>query len=290
MIKKQEVFIEENKQRAVQFISQDVILPFRPFELDHQYSVLYTIQKGETTQTIEQNFSVRRLRSEAKQDDYHFIQIEKVSELLIDNKSVEVKACKVAEKTAELLYPLRVVVDKFGKWVDLNSYDKLKERWEKQKDEIKDLYDGFMYEILTRNIEAAITDNNSLIEFMSGDWFLRAFFNGIHSAYSRKFEIEKKLYFPVIANFEDIEFLITQKVNPYLNELNRIEVTQTGESANEYLEENYKAQYFLNPNNYLIEHLVLECDLKDMNRKITVEVKNLDQSEIIVDSGISLLV
>ncbi|MNL75057.1 hypothetical protein D3C87_2007990 [compost metagenome] len=87
-----------------------------------------------------------------------------------------------------------------------------------------------------------------------------------------------------------MEFLITQKVNPYLNDLNQIEVTQSGKSENEHVEEYYHAQYFLNPNNYLIEELRLECDLIDMKRKITIEVKNLDESKIIVDSKISLLV
>ena len=196
----------------------------------------------------------------------------------------------VTEKTAELLFPLRIVVDKYGKWKDLNSYDKLKERWEKQKDSIKELFDGKTFMQLTKNIENAIEDNSLLVKLFSGNWFLRAYFNGIHRAYTQNFETERKLYFPVIAETDDLEFLITQKVNPYLNNLNQIEVTQIGKSEDENVEEYYHAQYFLNPNNYLIEELHLECDLIDMKRKITVEVKNLDESKITVDSKISLLV
>ncbi|MDR7371314.1 LysM domain-containing protein [Flavobacterium aquidurense] len=278
----------QNKPVAVRFISYDFILPFMPFNLHHQYSVLYTIEKGDTIQTLQQNYKLRRLQPDSDQNDYHFIQIDKISELLIDGKPIEIKAYSVAEKTAQLLFPLRIVVDKYGKWYDLNSYDKLKERWEKQKEEIRDAYDGEVYQKIAENIEGVITDDNSLINHITGNWFLKAFFNGIHMAYTRNFEIQKELYFPVLAEEEEIEFLITQKVNPYLNDSNLIEVTQKGVSENECLEEYYNAKYLLNPNHYNIESLELECSLIELNQKIKVEVKNLDQNKVQFHS-ISLL-
>lgn len=281
---------EEKKKEPVLFVNQDYVLPFNPFELNHNYSVLYTIEKEGKKQILKQNFSLLRLKPDTKQDDYHFIEINKTSKLLIDGEPINTRAYTVAEKTAEFLFPLRIVVDKYGKWKDLNSYDKLKERWEKQKDSIKELFDGKTFMQLAKNIENAIEDNSLLVKQISGNWFLRSYFNGIHRAYTHNFETERKLYFPAIAQTDDLEFLITQKVNPYLNDLNQIEVTQSGKSENEHVEEYYHAQYFLNPNNYLIEELRLECDLIDMKRKITIEVKNLDQSKIIVDSKISLLV
>lgn len=281
---------KEKKKEAVLFVNQDNVLPFNPFELNHNYSVLYTIEKEGKKKTLEQKFSLLRLKPDTKQDDYHFIEINKTSALLIDGKPIDTRAYTVAEMTAELLFPLRIVVNKYGKWIDLNSYDKLKERWEKQKDNVKELFDGKTFMQLTTNIENAIEDNSLLVKLLSGNWFLRANFNGIHRAYSRNFETERKLYFPAIAQTDDLQFLITQKVNPYLNDLNQIEVTQSGKSDDENVEEYYHAQYLLNPNNYLIEELYLECDLIDMKRKITVEVKNVDESKITVDSRISLLV
>jgi hypothetical protein len=281
---------KENKKKPVLFVTQDNALPFNSFELNHNYSVLYTIEKEGKKQTLKQNFSLLRLKPDTQQDNYHFIEINKTSELLIDGKSIDTRAYTVAEKTSELLFPLRIVVNKYGKWIDLNSYDKLKERWEKQKDNIKQLFDGKTFIQLAKNIESAIEDNSLLVKLLSGNWFLRAYFNGIHRAYTQNFETERKLYFPAIAQTDDFEFLISQKVNPYLSDLNRIEVTQSGKSEDENVEEYYYAKYFLNPNNYLVEELHLECELIDMKRKITVEVKNLDESKITVDSRISLLV
>lgn len=281
---------KERKKEPVLFAGQDYVLPFNPFELNHNYSVFYKIEKEGKKQTLQQNFSLVRLKPDTKQSDYHFIEINKISELLIDGEPIDTRAYSVAEKTAELLFPLRIVVNKYGKWIDLNSYDKLKERWEKQKDSIKELFDGKIFMQLTKNIENAIEDNTLLVKLLSGNWFLRAYFNGIHRAYTQTFETERKLYFPAIAETDDVEFLISQKVNPYLNNLNLIEITQNGRSDDENVEEYYHAHYFLNPNNYLIEELYLECDLIDMQRKITVEVKNLDESKIVVDSRISLLV
>ena len=281
---------KEKKKEPVLFINQDNVLPFNPFELNRNYSVLYTIEKEGKKQTLEQNFSLLRLKPDTQQDNYHFIEISKTSELLIDGEPIDTRVYTVAEKTSELLFPLRIVVNKYGKWIDLNSYDKLKERWEKQKYSIRELFDGKTFAQLTKNIESAIEDNSLLVKLLSGNWFLRAYFNGIHRAYTQSFETERKLYFPVIAQTEDLEFLISEKVNPYLNDLNQIEVTQSGKSEDKNVEEYYQAQYFLNPNNYLIEELHLECDLIDMKRKITVEVKNLDESKITVDSRMSLLV
>ena len=285
----EEVINKDKKAQQTVFIGEEFVLPFRPFELNNEYSVLCTIEKGEHVETLKQNYKVRRLRPDTDQNDYHFIQIDKISELLIDGKPADLAVHKVAEKTAQFLFPIRIVVDKYGKWVDLNSYDKLKERWEKQKDEIEDAYEGEVYDTIVDNIEKAIIDDDTLIESLSGNWFLRAFFNGIHIAYTEKLKIEKNIFFPAIAEMDDLEFLLSQKAEPYLNDLNLIEVTQEGELENEYLEGFFNARYFLNPNHYNIESLELECNLIEIKEKISIKVDNLNESKIDFHS-ISLLV
>lgn len=281
---------QERKPQQTLFVGEDFILPFRPFELNNSYTVLYTIEKGETKQTIQQNFKVRRLKPDTNQSDYHFIQADKTSVLLINGKPAEKTAHKVAEKTAKLLFPLRIVVDKYGKWVDLNSYDKLKERWVKQESEIKEAYEGDVYEKIVENVEKIVKDNDTLVKHISTNWFLRAFFNGIHVAQTQKLEIEKKVSYPVMANQAELKFLVTQKTAPYLNALNQIEVTQNGESENEFIEAFYDAKYCLNPNNYNIESLKLECNLiMSVAHKITIEVNNLNKNRIDLDL-ISVLV
>ena len=270
---------EDKEKKPVLFTSPENILPFHPFELNHSFSVTYTIEKEGKIQILEQNFDLRRLKPDTNQNDYHFIEVKKISPLLINGSPADTRAYKVAEKTAELLYPLRIVVNKYGKWKDLNSYDKLHERWENQKEDIKELFDGKTFMLLAKNIENAINDRKQLVKLISGNWFLRAYFNGIHRAYTDKLEREMQLHFPAIAELDDIVFAIIQKANPYLNDEHLIEVTQSGKSENEDIEEYYHAQYFLNPDNYFVERLYLECNLIDMGRKITVEVKNITESE-----------
>ena len=285
----EEVINKNKKAQQTLFIGDEFVLPFRPFELNNEYSVLYTIEKGNNIETLKQNYKVRRLKPDTDQNDYHFIQIDKISELLIDGKPAVLTVHKVAEKTAQFLFPIRIVVDKYGKWVDLNSYDKLKERWRKQKDEIEDVYEGEVYDTIVDNIEKAIIDNDTLIESLSGNWFLRAFFNGIHIAYTEKLKIEKNIFFPAIAEMDDLEFLLSQKAEPYLNDLNLIEVTQEGELENENLEGFFNARYFLNPNHYNIESLELQGNLIGIEEKISIKVDNLNESKIDFHS-ISLLV
>lgn len=289
---------EENDDSAkekiiqkVQFANPDFTLPFRPGTMDESYAVLYTIQKGESIQTIEQKFNIKRIKPEIDQQEYHFFKVDKISELYIDGKLADTKAAILSEKISNVIYPLRIVTDDLGKWIDINSYQNIKNRWEETKEEIRDIHEGKTVEDCIDNVEEVINDNDRLIENISSNWFLRAFFNGIHVAYTDKLEIDKKVYFPVMAEVDDLEFLLTQKVNPYLNGLNQIEVTQEGETENEYLFENYKAKYFLNANNYRIECLELECYLEmSASRKINISIKNLDESKIELDSGVSLLV
>jgi len=268
---------ENNEKKPVVFVSPDYVLPFYPFQLNNSFAVTYTIEKNGKTQILEQNFDLRWLEPDTKQNDYHFIETKAISSLLINGERINTRAYKMAEKTAELLHPLRIVVNKYGKWKDLNSYSKLKERWENQKDDIQELFDGKIFMLLVQNIENAINDDKHLVGLISGNWFLRAYFNGIHRAYKKNLEREMKLYFPVIAEDEDTEFLIVQKANLYLNDKNQIEVMQSGVPENEFVKGTYNAKYYLNPVNYIIERLYLECDLTDLDRKLKVEVKIIEE-------------
>lgn len=285
-----EELLKNKKPEPVRFVNNEFVLPFRPYELFTEYSVTYTIEKEGKQDTMRQYYKLKRLEPQTKQIDYHFIQINKISPLLINEKLAEEKVYSMAEKTAELLFPLRIVVDKWGKWIDLNSYYKIKARWEKEKYNLKEVFDGKQYDTLVKTMESDIINDKLLVSFVSGNWFLRAFFNKLHVAYQKELEIEKKLFFPVFTEIEDVEFLITQKVNPYLDDLNRVIVTQEGQTADANLNGTYNATYFLHPQSYIIEHLIVECDFADMNHKIKIVVENLNQRKISAPTGVSLYV
>lgn len=287
--KEKEELLKNKKPEPVRFVSSDFVLPFRPYDLNTEYSVTYTIEKEGKKQTLRQYYKLKRLQPETKQMDYHFIQINKISPLLINEKVAQNRAQQIAEQIDQLVFPLRIVVNNKGKWIDLNSYYKIKARWEDKKEKIKEAYQGEVYERIAENVGRIVKDKDALLKYISGNWFLRAYFNGIHDKYTSELETNKNLYFPFLADAEDQEFLITQKAAPYLNDSNLIEVNQNGTLENEYINGSYNAAYFLNPNNYSIEHFTVECDFINMNEKIRIEVKNLNESKISAP-GVSVFV
>ncbi|OXA83903.1 hypothetical protein B4N84_16335 [Flavobacterium sp. IR1] len=288
--KEKEALLKNKKQKSVRFVGSEYVLPFCPHELYTEYSVKYTIEKEGEKKTLRQYYKLTRLQPQTNQTDYHFIQINKISPLLIDEKVAQKEIYQMAQLLDQLVFPLRIVVNSRGKWVDLNSYYKIKARWEERKEKIKEAYQGKFYDNITENIESIMQDDDVLLKYVSGNWFLRAYFNGIHEKYTSELETNKSLYFPFLADAEDQKFLITQKVSPCLNDLNLIEVTQKGTLENQCINGSYDAAYFLNPNNYSIEHFVVECDFINMNEKIKIEVKNLNPQKIFVPTGVSLLV
>ncbi|OXA83711.1 hypothetical protein B0A66_22115 [Flavobacterium hercynium] len=288
--REKEALLKNKKPEPVRFVGSDFILPFRPHNLYTEYSVKYTIEKEGTKQTLRQYYKLTRLQSQTNQKDYHFIQINKISPLLINEKVAQNRAQQIAEQIDQLLFPLRIVVDEWGKWIDLNSYYKIKARWEERKEEIKEAYQGVVYDNIVESIENIIKDDDTLLKYVSRNWFLRAYFNGIHEKYTPELETIKNLFFPCITKMKNQKFHIIQKVAPYLDDSNLIEVTQKGTSENEFINGSYNAAYFLNPNNYSIEYFTVECDLKNRNQKIMIEVKNLNETKITPPTGISLLV
>lgn len=110
-------------------------------------------------------------------------------------------------------------------------------------------------------------------------------------------------------------FNVTQNVSSSLDKYNLIHVTQegklvdsrsktdfennvlipydnSGESDPEKLNGTYTSYYFLDPNNYMVEGLFLECKIQlDVPQTITIEISNInDEAKLMLQSKVSLLV
>ena len=127
------------KPRKVSFINEHT-LPFLPAGSKKKYNVQYVLENGEEKDIIHFEASVKWIAVDPK--GFHFFEIDRLSKTYINNSEPDTMLEELAAKTAEILYPLQIIVDVTGKWIDIHNYKQILARWENKKREILDYYEG----------------------------------------------------------------------------------------------------------------------------------------------------
>ncbi|MBE0390784.1 hypothetical protein [Flavobacterium sp. PL002] len=288
----------EKKRAKVVFNDPPLCLSLNYARVDTTYGVLYTIENGDKIHTIKQKINVKW---KAKSDnDFYFFEITRIGKIYINDTEADTMAEDIAEKASAALYPLIVVVDATGKWVDINNFEQVKKRWTTTKKEIQKYYKGAFIEKYFSIYDKTLENSDNLYLSLSKDWFLYALFNGIHVQYPPTLIIQKETGFPFITKDENISYQVDQTLDDYLDVDNFIIVAIKGNlndersktdfdnalniKVNEYTEERpmgtYRAKYFLNPNNYFPESVFVSCDLAlDVTQKYTISISNLNDTK-----------
>jgi hypothetical protein len=271
-------------------------LVFRPEEIKKEYQVKYTVQKGNNIDTMRQELSIKRFLT--KEIEYFYFEIDTISKLYLNGTEVEGLAVELAENTAQMLYPLQIVVDPNGKWRDIYNFEAIQKRWKTKKQDLLDYYNGDTTDQYIGIVDKTLQSKERLVNKLSSNWFLRAFFNGIHIDYTEKSEIEKKVFYPISTNIIEPQFLVKQKINEKLDKNQRLIVDQKGilddqrskidfENGFEFpihamanknsikSKGGYEAKYYLNSNTHNLDRLLLECFVEtESMQKIKVEVNS----------------
>lgn len=256
----------EKKPKKVS-LGNDYRLPFSPEQMDESYKVKYTSEAGGEIDVTEMKISVKWIAADINK--YHLFEINRSSDIYINGKMPDTMMDGLAAKTAEVLYPLKIVVDDFGKWIDIYNYTEIDSRWGKVKREILDYYEGEVVEAYIRETEYPLSSSERLLAVLRSDYFLRTFFNGIHVGYTADYGFQKDLLFPLEKETESI-FSVQHKMAPNLDDAGFIKIEQKGDYVDsgfgfmyDYAPSkvNYNAVYFLNSDTYTIEKMNLECDI-----------------------------
>ncbi|WP_409417023.1 peptidoglycan-binding protein LysM [Flavobacterium sp. PS2] len=267
--------IEDGTAKVV--LKNDYTLPFLLRGLDKKYKVHYTSEVGDQVDTITTEVNVKWLAVD--KNKFQLFEINKASNIYINAEKPDTMMDELGAKTAEILYPLKIVVDGTGKWVDIYNYNEIVTRWEDTKREILDYYEGEVTNAYIEHTEYALESSETLLASLSSDYFLRAFFNGIHVGYTANYSFENKISFPLEKNEESL-FTVEQKVAPYLEVSGLIKVEQKGTYIDSSFDEsfgfepwegNYRATYFLDSDTYCIENMNLECSI-DYHEPIKIAI------------------
>ncbi len=257
-------------------------LPFKAVKDKVHYTVCYNIITGDKVENMSVELSVED--KEQDQEGNHLFEVNKISKTYINGEEPNSIADELADKVSALLYPIAVVVNKKGKWIDIYNYTSIKERFEKGKAAVLDEYTGEWAKKYIALCEQSLSSKDILKRSFENNWFLNSFFSELYVSYTVNLSFEKNIHFPLIPHIKSVDYSITQKINEYLNEFELIEIEQKGILIDERSiadfenEQNYpyygvgnknqpkttghfESKYYINPNTNTIDSLFLECSI-----------------------------
>jgi len=281
-----EIKDEEEKKPEKVILGKDYRLPFSPERTDKNYKVKYTSKIDDEIDVLELKMNVKWIAVDASK--YHLFEIARAADIYINGRLHDTMISGLAVKTAQVLYPLKIVVDEFGKWIDIYNYTEVESRWGKIKNEILDYYEGEVVESYIENTEHVLENPERLLESLRSDYFLRTFFNGIHVEYTADYGFQNDLLFPLEEERESV-FRVQHKMAPNLDDAGFIKIEQKANYVDSGfgflygytpLKVNYSAVYFLNSDNYIIEKMNLECNIEnDKSIKTIIAIELFDNKK-----------
>ena len=285
----------EDKKRLVKF-SHGNQIDFRPQNSSLSYGVIIKIENGEKQNELKYSTSVRWLKSENK---LHYFEIDRISNLFINDEEVNEMADLLAYKTSKVLYPLTVSVDEQGKLNDIENVFEFKTRWNAVKDEVNKEYEGEVVDLYCQKIEAILNEQDALFVYFKNDFFLRTLFFGIYLKFNQSNQTEISAEFPLIKNAKEPEYRLKVEIDPVKDEYDLVNISAEGilnekrtvsdlineahfpMLADEQMKINQQGkcrlQYYLNGETMLAESLYLECDINlEKWKKISVVITVLN--------------
>lgn len=254
-------------------------------------------ETGDHKNELKYNTSVRWLKYEDKK---HFFEINRTSNLYLNQEEVNEIADMLAYKTSKVLYPLQVSVDGYGKFNQVENAESFTERWDSVKEEVYKEFEGEIVDEYCRKIEEIIQEDDAINLYLKNDYFLRTLFFGIYQSFGENYQLELEDSFPVISNPIEPKYKIHIEVDPVKDEYDLINIAGEGKlneerTISDFINEypfsmiiaddpimnedgNFRIQYYLNGKTLLPESLYLECSmmLKE-EKKISVVIATITE-------------
>lgn len=283
-----------DKSRLVKFAGKNTIV-FQPEKSSYRYGVAITMENSDHKNELKYETSVRWLKTENK---LHFFEIDRTSNLYINEEEVNEIADLLAYKTSKVLYPLQISVDEQGKLNTVENTEVFKQRWIAVKEEVYKEFEGETVDSYCEKIEKVINEPDAIILYLKNDYFIRTLFFGIYQSFGQNYQTDRVESFPVVNNPVEPKYEIKLEIDPLKDEYNLVYIDGEGRlnderSAYDFMNGapfsfiiedspvmnhggNFRLAYYLNGETLLPESLYLECDIDlEKKKKISVVVAAL---------------
>lgn len=285
-----------DKARLVPF-GRGNSLTFQPENSFCRYGVTINIESNDRKNELKYETSVRWLKTESR---LHFFEIDRTSNLFLNEEEVNEIADLLAYKTSKVLYPLQISVDEQGKFNSVENLSVFKERWAAVKEEVYKEFEGETVDSYCEKIEKIIDEPDAISLYLKNDYFIRTLFFGVYQSFGQDYETEVTESFPVVDNPVEPKYEIKLEIDPLKGESGLVNVEGEGKlnderSVYDFInkapfsmiiednpvmnqEGNFRIVYYLNGQNLLVKSMYLECDLQlEKKKKISVVIAMLTE-------------
>jgi hypothetical protein len=236
-------------------------LNIKPFDKIH-YKVKFITTIDNEINTIEYDVCVKYIE---KKQEYHLFEIDRISKIYINKQLADSKLEELAQKIAQILFPIVVSVNSNGKWEEIYNHKDINKRWTNNKSSIVLEYEGIEFENYCNIFEQSISTKTSLKESLQNDWFLNAYFGGIYSNSYQNLFTEFMLDFPLQTDDNLLQYKVSQTIDEYLDYEDNISIERKGILADKNLgiaKGSFSSQYALNTKDNAIKYTQLECNIE----------------------------
>ncbi len=280
-----------DKNKLVKFGRGNRLI-FQPENSFCKYGVVISFETGNHKNELKYETSVRWLKYENK---LHFFEIDRISNLYLNQEEVNEIADTLAYKTSKVLYPLQVSVDESGMFNQVENTESFKGRWNHVREEVYKEFEGEIVDEYCRKIEEIIYEEDAINLYLKNDYFLRTIFFGIYQSFGNTFQIEIEKSFPIISNPVEPIYKAHIETDPVKDEYDLVHIAGEGKlndersvydlingypfsmviTDNPVMNEdgNFRIEYYLNGETLFPESLYLECSIMvEEEKKISVVV------------------
>ncbi|WP_353146798.1 hypothetical protein [Chryseobacterium sp.] len=205
-------------------------LIFQPEHSFCKYGVVINIESGDSRNELKYEISVRWLR---KENRLHFFEIDRISNLYLNEEEVNEIADTLAYKTSKVLYPLQISVDEQGKFNAVENLSVFKERWPGIKEEVYKEFEGETVDRYCQKIEEIIGQPDAMDFYLKNDYFIRTLFSGIYQSFGLNYQIKRTESFPVMNNPIEPKYEVQLKIDPLKDEYDLVNITGEGKLSEE---------------------------------------------------------
>ncbi|MGE8528026.1 hypothetical protein [Chryseobacterium rhizosphaerae] len=285
-----------DKNKLVKFGRGNSLI-FQPGNSFFKYGVIINLERGDHKNELKYETSVRWLKSE---NNLHFFEIDRTSNLFLNEEEVNEIADTLAYKTSKVLYPLQVSVDQYGKFSAVENLSVFSERWTDVKNEVYKEFEGEIVDEYCRKIEAILDEPDVISLYLKNDYFIRTLFFGVYQRFGQNYQIEGTESFPAVNNPIEPRYKIKLEIDPLKDEYDLVNIGGEGKLHDErdvydfinespfslIIDDNptinhqgdFRIKYYLNGKLQLPESMYMECSimLKE-EKKISVVVSALTE-------------
>ncbi|MCJ7932866.1 MAG: hypothetical protein MUW56_04350 [Chryseobacterium sp.] len=267
-------------------------LIFQPANSFCRFGVIINIEKGSCKNELKYETSVRWMKTEKK---LHFFEIDRTSNLFLNEEEVNDIADVLAYKTSKVLYPLQISVDEHGKFNAVENLSVFKERWPAVKEEVYKEFDGETVDRYCGKIEKIIFDPDAISLYLKNDYFIRTLFLGIYQSFGQHYQAEGTETFPILNNPVEPKYKIKLEIDPLKDEYDLVCITGEGKlneerTVHDFINNSpfslmiddhpvvndkgsFRIRYYLNGETQRPESMYLECSIMlEEEKKISVVV------------------